>query len=315
MKKLLFILLTFLLLIVLAFLSYDIDFSNKFVVAGRMERLVALILVSISISYSTVVFQTISANKILTPSLMGYEYLYVFSQVLLLLIFGGNSLFFRSKELSFIFASSIMIVYSLVLYRVFFKRNKKNVYFILLIGLVLGIFFNTSTQFLQMIINPNEFGYIQGAMFSSLSRISIKTISIAIVTILIVIIYLSRFFKFLDILVLGREYSMGLGVDYDKIARNQLIAISVLIAVSTALIGPITFIGVFISNISYRLTNTYLHHRTITVAFFITAMFMLAAQFVIEHILNYRHSLGVLINLAGGLYFILLILRTLRTKK
>lgn len=296
------------------FATYKLDFSNNFILLNRLQRLCAIVLVSITIAYSTIVFQTISSNKILTPSLMGYEHLFVFSQVIMLIILGSESNIFRSKSWGFVFAVILMVVYSFLLYIFLFRNKKRNVYFILLIGLVLGIFFNTSTQFLQMTIDPNEYGYIQRAVFASLNKTSTETLLMALVITVLVFLYLFRSFKYLNILSLGRETSFSLGVDYDKIARKQLLGISVLVAVSTALIGPITFVGVFISNISYKLSLTSTHKETIGYGIGITLILLLVAQLSIEHFLNYRHSLSVLINLIGGGYFILLIIKSLKNK-
>lgn len=300
------------LLLILLFVFFGTQLSNTFIITGRLERLLALVLTSTSVAYSTLVFQTISGNKILTPSLMGYEYLFVLLQVLILIIAGNQSIFLQSKVWGFFLSTAIMISYSFVLYLCLFRKHKKQIYYILLIGLVLGIFFNTTTQILQMTIDPNEFAYVQNAMFSSLGRTSINTLLLALILISLVFLYLSRYLKYLDVLSLGREYAFGLGVDYDKIVQRQLLGISILVAVSTALIGPITFVGIFVSGITYRLSNTVTHSRNIVIAFGVSLLLMISAQFIIEHILNYKHSLSVLINLIGGIYFLFIILKLVR---
>lgn len=299
-------------MLLLLFIFYQTPWGNTFILTGRFQRLFALLLISASIAYATLTFQTIAKNKILTPSLMGYEHLFVLLQVLLLLLFGGNSVFFQSKILSFLLSTAVMILYSFVLYVGLFRKNKKQIYYILLIGLIVGIFFSTTTQFLQMTIDPNEFAYVQNAMFASLGRISMETLSLALVSIVLVFFYLMRYFKMLDILSLGRSYALGLGVDYDKIVQKQLLGISILVSISTALIGPITFVGIFVSGITYRISKTEKHQVNFIVAFAICAILMISAQFLIEHVFNYKHTLSVLINLIGGVYFLILILKLLR---
>ncbi len=300
-------------LLVVLFLFFRAAVTDSFIMMGRLERLFTLVLVSLTIAYATITFQTISGNRILTPSLMGYEHLFVLSQVFMLMILGSDSALFRSKVWGFIFSTVMMVAYSFVLYIFLFRGHKKNVYYVLLIGLVLGIFFSTTTQFLQMAIDPNEYEYVQSAMFSSLGRTSMDTLLIALAIMAALFLYLKRYFKYLDILSLGREYAMGLGVDYDDLTRKQLLAISVLVSVSTALIGPITFVGIFVSGITYRLSDTASHAQTIGLAFGIALILMIGAEFIIEHILNYKHSLSVLINLLGGIYFFVLIIKKLRT--
>ena len=56
----------------------------------------------------------------------------------------------------------------------------------------------------------------------------------------------------LDVMSLGRENAINLGVNYDRMVMNMLILSSVLIATSTALVGPITFFGLIVANLSYQ---------------------------------------------------------------
>lgn len=307
-----FLLVGITLIVLLVFLTYHAALDNIFILSGRLYRISAMLLTSVTIAYATIVFQTIAGNKILTPSLMGYEHLFVLLQVLFLLLFGGNSLIFQSKLLSFFLSAVLLICYSFVLYYGLFQRYIKQIYFILLIGLILGILFQTSTQFLQMMIDPNEFAYVQNAMFASLTRTSWWTLLAALCLIIFVFFALLSSFKYLDILALGRVYAMGLGVDYDRIVQKQLFAIAVLVCISTALIGPITFVGIFISNMTYRISSTSKHRFNIPIAIVICFILMVTAQFLIEHVFQYKHSLSVLINLLGGLYFIRIILKLTR---
>lgn len=312
MKKQYVYLFSGVILLLLLFVFYEAPWGNLFILNGRLQRIFALLLVSAATAYATLVFQTIANNKILTPSLMGYEHLFVLMQVMLLILFGGNSILFQSKVWSFLLSTAVMILYSFVLYFGLFRNKKKQLYAILLIGLVLGIFFNTSTQFLQMAIDPNEFAYVQNAMFASIGRISSETLLLALIPMALVFVCLSRYFYLLDILSLGRSYALGLGVDYDRVVQKQLLGISMLVSISTALIGPITFVGIFVSGITYRLSKTQKHRVNFRIAFAVCTILMLSAQFLIEHAFHYKHTLSVLINLLGGLYFFILILKLLR---
>ncbi|SEG28828.1 iron chelate uptake ABC transporter family permease subunit [Sphingobacterium lactis] len=308
-KAILFALVTICLLL---FMFYHLDIQNRFIVSGRIERLLAIVLVSVTVGYSTIVFQTLSSNKILTPSLMGYEHLYILVQVLAILFLGSNSLFFQSKTIGFIISCLILLIYSMALYGFIFRKHRKNIYYILLIGLILGIFFSTTTQFLQNIIDPNSFGYVQSAMFATLSKTSLSNLVISMLVTCTTIVYLLRDLKYLNVLVLGRENAFGLGVDYDSIARRQLLGISILVSVSSALVGPITFVGIFVAGMTYRLTNVENHSYNIPFAIGIALILLCCAQFLIEHLLNYKYSMAIIVNLIGALYFIMLILKLTR---
>lgn len=286
---------------------YHIDLSSSFIIQGRIERLLALLLVAVTIAYSCIVFQTISANKILTPSLMGYEHLYILTQVLMLMLFGSDHLIFQSKTLGLIISTTILSLYSYILFQVFFQQNNKGVYFILLIGLVLGIFFNSSTQFLQMAMDPNSFSYVQQSLFAMLSKTTLLNLGIASFISSIILWNLAKDYRILNVLSLGRHNAIGLGVDYDAIAKKQLLGIAVLVSISTALIGPITFLGIFVSGMTYRIAKTENHKHTLFIAGCVAIIMLLIAQFIIEHMLNYKYALSIIINLLGTGYFVTLI--------
>lgn len=298
--------------VIILFLVHGVSFNHSFIIFGRLQRLCSLLLTAVAITYATLVFQSITTNKILTPSLMGYEHFYLLIQVVLLLLCGANSILIASKTFNFLLAAVLMILYSALLYRGFFKNRNKKLYFILLIGLVLSIFFHSTTQFLQMRIDPNEYAYVQQAMFSSLGRTSVATLLMAFALMLFTFIGLWRSFKYLDLINLGRNYARGLGVDYDRVVRWQLAGISILVSVSTALIGPITFVGIFVSGITYRLVTKASHRTTISFGFGVALILLISAQFLIERLFNYKQSLGVLVNLFGGVYFMFLLFKFLR---
>jgi len=109
---------------------------------------------------------------------------------------------------------------------------------------------------------------------------------------------------------LGRENVMNLGINYDRMVMNILILSSVLIATSTALVGPITSLSLIVSNLAYQYINTHNRHSLLIVgASFISIIALVGGQFLVEHIFELRTTLSVIINFIGGLYFIYLLLK------
>ena len=74
---------------VLAFLLLGLRGNLVFVLQLRALKLLALLQVAVSIALSTVLFQTVTANRILTPSIMGLDALYIFGQTALVFSLGG----------------------------------------------------------------------------------------------------------------------------------------------------------------------------------------------------------------------------------
>ena len=83
-----------------------------------------------------------------------------------------------------------------------------------------------------------------------------------------------------------------------------------LVAVSTSLLGPMAFMGVFVANMTYALANTFRHRVTLWLGSAIAVAIFLLAQLLVEHVFNYRTTIGILVNLVCGSYFLALVVRT-----
>ena len=80
------VLLTTLLALIIFFLFYASDWDTKYIIPMRFNRLITILIGSICVAYSSIIFQTLLGNRILTPSIMGYESIYLLFQVLLQLL-------------------------------------------------------------------------------------------------------------------------------------------------------------------------------------------------------------------------------------
>ncbi|MND70238.1 iron-hydroxamate transporter permease subunit [compost metagenome] len=113
----------------------------------------------------------------------------------------------------------------------------------------------------------------------------------------------------LDVLALGRDQAISLGVDYRRNVRLLLALIAALVAVSTSLLGPTAFMGVFVANITYAMAGTFRHRVTLALGSAVAITVFIAAQLLVEHIFNYRTTVGILVNLVCGTYFLVLMVR------
>ena len=165
------------------------------------------------------------------------------------------------------------------------------------------------TSFMQVLIDPNEFEVLQGKMFASFSNVNtdILIIVIAIIAIILVLIYEDM--KKLDVMLLGRDNAINLGVDYDKFSKKILLIVAVLVSVSTALVGQITFLGLLVVNLSYELLDGYKHKYHIIGGILISIIALIGGQFIVERILNFNSTVSIIINFIGGIYFIYLLLK------
>jgi len=297
--------------IVLAVLFMTIDAGGHwdYILPKRGKKLIAILLTGTAIAFSTVVFQTITNNRILTPSIIGLDSLYMLLQTIIVFVFGSTALTLMSKNLQFMMAVGFMVLFALLLYQILFRKEGRNIYYLLLIGLIFGTFFSSLSSFMQKLIDPNEFLIVKDKMFASFNNINSDILLLALAGVFLTGIYFARFNKYLDVLALGRDHAVNLGISYDDVVKRMLIVVAILISISTALVGPITFLGLLVANVAYQFLNTYRHKQLIAGASLISIIALVGGQLVVERVFTFSTSLSVIINFIGGVYFIYLLLK------
>lgn len=195
------------------------------------------------------------------------------------------------------------------LFWLFFKKYPGKIYLMLMTGLILGTFFSSFTNFLQVLIDPNDFESLFARTIASFNRVDVTLVTISLVITIPILFYLFKQSATLDILHLGRAYALSLGIQVDQYFLKLFILVSVLTAVSTALVGPVSFLGFIGANISYRLFKTYRHSILFLGGSLISVFFILSGQMLVEHVFKLQTTLGVIIQFAGGIYFLIILLK------
>lgn len=299
----------FTVLLIAIFIFTKVGNNWDYILPSRGMKILAIILTGGAIAFSTIVFQTITSNRILTPGIIGLDSLYMLVQTFLIFVFGSGNLTIINKNINFILSVGLMVLFTGVLYKVLFKREGQNIYFLLLMGLIFGTLFQSLSTFMQVLIDPNEFQVVQDKMFASFNNINTDLLMIASISVLAITLYFLRFAKYLDVLSLGREQAINLGIDYDHVVKRLLIIIAILISIATALVGPITFLGLLVANVAYEFLKTYKHKYLIVGSIFISIIALIGGQLIVERVFTFSTTLSVIINFIGGVYFIYLLLR------
>lgn len=295
--------------LVTIFLFINLGSNWGYVLPRRGIKILSIVLTGAAIGFSTLVFQTITNNRILTPSIMGLDSLYMLVQTFVIFVFGSMSLTVVNQQFNFLISVGFMVLFSALLYRFLFKGEGKNIYLLLLIGIVFGTLFSSMTTFMQVLIDPNEFLVIQDRMFASFNNVNTDILTLAIIVFALIALYFARFSKYLDVLSLGREQAINLGVSYDFVVKRLLVIIAIMISISTALVGPIMFLGLLVVNVAYEFMKTYKHNYLLLGSVFISIIALVGGQLIVERVFTFSTTLSVIINFIGGVYFIYLLLR------
>lgn len=289
------------------FLLVDIKHFN-YAMRIRTPKLIVMLVTSFCIGSATIVFQSIIQNTIVTPCLLGMNSLYILIHTAIVFVLGSGSFLVTSKLLSFSIDLVLMAFAAIILYGILFKKAKGNVLYILLTGTVMATLFSSITSTLQRIMDPNEYAALQNSLIASFHKVNSEIILFSIVLILGIIFFLRKEIALLNVITLGKEQAINLGVDYDRAIRKLLVGVTLFIAIATAMVGPISFLGLIIANLSRQLLKTYRHNVLIFGAVFIGMTALLAGQVLIEHVFSFSTNISVFINVGGGIYFLYLLL-------
>ncbi|HIX42553.1 iron ABC transporter permease [Kurthia sp. 3B1D] len=291
------------------FLFYNIQGSFSYAFPMRVYRVAAMVITAVAIAYATVMFQTVTRNRILTPSMIGVDSMYEVVQTVIYFFLGSASIFVVDRYLNFGTAILAMVLFALLLYRFLFRADKYPIFLLLLAGMIIGTLLGSLVSFLQVMIDPVEYLSLQNKLFASFTNVKSELVVISAVILIACFIYGAFLMRDLDVMNLGRDNAMNLGVSYDKMVLRVLILASILIATSTALVGPITFLGLIVSNLAYQFLVTYKHSILILGASLISIIALVGGQFLVLHVFNLNTTISVIINFVGGIYFIYLLLK------
>jgi iron complex transport system permease protein len=296
--------------LVLAFLLLGSGLDFNYVIPKRLVRLGAIVVAGVCIALSSVIFQTLAGNRVLTPAIMGYEGIYLLFQAVLVLWLGTGSVALLGAQGNALLSMALMLGYSWLLQRWLLREGRGDVYRLLLLGLVLTMVLGTFTQFIQLKTSPGEFSILQSLGYTSFNRAQPAQVLYSGLLVAAVAVLVARGTRVLDVLALGRDQAIALGLDHGRCLRLQMALIAVLVAVSTSLVGPTAFMGVFVANIAYALARSARHQVTLPLACAVAIGMFLLAQLLVEHLFNYRTSVSILVNLVCGAYFLALMVRT-----
>ncbi|WP_291314590.1 iron chelate uptake ABC transporter family permease subunit [Corynebacterium sp. UBA2622] len=275
----------------------------------RMNSVIAMFIVALCQSLATVAFQTVTNNRILTPSIMGFESLYVAIHTATVYFLGVAGLNNARTLPMFLAQVAVMVGLSLVLYTWLLADSANNMHAMLLVGIVIGGGLGSLSTFMQRMLTPSEFDVLTARMFGSVNNADPHFYPVAMPLVGVAALLLVLNSKRLNILALGRDVAVNLGVSHRRNAVATLVLVSVLMAVSTALIGPMTFLGFLVATLAYLFTDTYDHRYVFPMAFLLAFVILAGAYFLMNHIFYAQGVVSIIIELVGGLSFLVVILR------
>lgn len=275
----------------------------------RATGVAVIVVVAFCQAVATVAFQTVTANRILTPSIMGFESLYRLVQTGAVFAFGIAGVTVVRGVGQFLAQAALMVGFAALLYGTLLTGRRANLHVMLLIGIILGGGLGALATFLQRLLTPTEFDVLTARLIGSVANAEADHLPVAVPLAAVAGGLLWLRSARLNVLGLGRETAVNLGLHQRRETIVVLLLVSVLMAVSTALVGPMTFFGFLVAMIAYQLGDTFDHRLLFPVAWLTGVVVLGGAYFLLRNVFYAQGAVGIIIEVVGGTFFLVHLLR------
>lgn len=275
----------------------------------RMNAVIAMAVVALCQAVATVAFHTVTNNRIITPSIMGFDALYTVIHTSTIYFFGITGIINARTTTTFVVQVIVMVALSLLLYSWLLTGKHANMHAMLLVGIIIGGGLGSLSTFMQRMLSPSEFDILSARLFSSVNNADPDYYPVAIPLCLVAVTLLYLNSKNLNLVALGRDTARNLGLNHKFHTIYTLVLVSILMAVSTALIGPMTFLGFLVATLAYQFADTYDHRYLFPMAGAAAFVVLTAAYFIMNHVFYAQGVVSIIIELVGGSVFLYVILR------
>lgn len=275
----------------------------------RLKNVLVMAIVAFCQAIATVSFQTVTNNRIITPSIMGFESLYVAVQTAAVYFLGAAGIVALTGLPQFVLQVGLMVGLAVALYGWLLSGKHGNLHVMLLIGIVIGGGLGSVSTFMQRLLTPSEFDVLTARLFGSVTKADASYLPVAVPLVLVAGGLLWARARRLNVLALGKDATTSLGLSHRAELVKVLLLVAVLMAVSTALVGPMTFFGFLVATLAYQFADTHDHRHVFPVAVLVGFVVLAGAYFVMNHVFYAQGVVSIIIELVGGTVFLIVILR------
>lgn len=240
----------------------DRDSITSYIIfENRMPQAVTALLGGAALAVTGLMLQTAFRNPLAGPSILGISSGASLGVALVMLALGGTISIGSSSiggYAAIIVAASIGSLAITGLLTLISLRVRNNL-MLLIVGIMTGYLTSSVVTLLSSLTNEQSLqGYVIWGMgsFAQVSQQQLPMLSILIILGLIGAMLMA---KPLNILLLGDNYALNLGIRVERVKTWLLIVTGLLTAVVTAFCGPISFIGLAMPHIARLMTRTDNH--------------------------------------------------------
>jgi len=271
----------------------------------RLPRILLAVLVGYALALGGVVFQAVLRNPLADPFILGVSSGSACGAVL------GIALGFGFGVPALSFAGALLSVFLLL--AIGSKTIGTESSTILLTGVIINAFFTATVMFFLSIAADEKLHTMLFWLYGDLSQPSYRQLALIAPVLLPVSLVLYGLSRHLDLLTMGEDTAMRLGMDVVRTKLTLLILVSLTVSVVVAFSGIIGFVGLIVPHL-VRMACGSDHRLLIPLAALGGAAFLIAADTLARTLLAPTElPVGVISAFLGAPFFIFL-LRTRGTR-
>ena len=277
----------------------------------RLPRLCVAMLVAICLSTAGCILQSVTRNELAEPGMIGINAGAALA-VVLLISSGQKTYYSEIGDASLFVMPLIAMIGSFIsgslIYRLSYKKGVSPTRLILTgIGVNVGI--NAFISLYQLNMAQGDYNQVLTWINGSLWGSSWKFFYLILPLTLVFLGLTLWKVKILDVIDLGDELAIGLGVHVEKERKMLFFYATALAALATSVAGNLAFLGLLGPHLAKRLVGP-VHRRLIPMASRLSVMIILLADSISRNVFSpIEIPVGTTIAIVGVPYFIYLMLK------
>ena len=288
--------------------SDDLSLNERIFLQIRFPRAVLCVFVGAALAVGGVLMQALFRNPIVEPGLVGTSSGAAFGAALYFVL--GAVFKWNAGEwtLPIVACAGAILSTSLVfILSQSGQTGKSSIVSLLLTGIAVNALFMSAVGFLSYIARDPQARSITFWNLGTLSGANWHTVIIIGFTSLICIIIALRYAKHLNALMIGEEEAQYLGVNIKQLKLIVLAVNVIMIAVATAFVGVISFIGLIVPHL-LRIINSSDNRYLITSGALLGAVLLSCSDLVARILLSPAElPIGIVTSIIGVPVFIILL--------
>ena len=234
------------------------------VLQTRLPQAITALFAGASLAVAGLMLQTVFANPLAGPSILGIDSGASLGVALVMLLFGGSvgrittelSVSGYMAVITGAFVGAALILGLIIFFSTLVRSNVM----LLIIGIMMGYITSSAISLLNFFATAEGvFSYVMWGM-GDFSGVSVAQLPFFCGLLLVGLLLALLLIKPLNALLLGERYAENLGVNVNRIRILLLLSTGLLTAVATAFCGPIAFIGLAVPHVARLLLGSSNHN-------------------------------------------------------